>query len=83
MRNLRTAYKSMFMLLDGYDYPNANAKNCSNAFDKLGHGAAAIAGTSITAAWQEQPADAREFVALAVEAAQRMKKNLLRYITIL
>jgi hypothetical protein len=83
LRNLRAAYKSVFMLLDGYDYPNANAKNCSNAFDKLGHGAAAIAGVSIAAAWQEEPANEREFVRLAVEAANRMKKNLLRYITIL
>lgn len=83
LRNIRAAYKSMFLLLDGYDYPNANAKNCSNAFDKLGHGAAAVAGTSITAAWQEQSVDERDFVRFAVEAAQRMKKNLLRYITIL
>lgn len=83
LRNLRAAYKSVFMLLDGYDYPNANAKNCSNAFDKLGHGAAAIAGVSIVAAWREEPANEREFVRLAVEAANRMKKNLLRYITIL
>ena len=83
LRNIRAAYKSMFLLLDGYDYPNANAKNCSNAFDKLGHGAAAIAGISVTAAWQEQPVDEREFVRLAVEAAERMRKNLLRYITIL
>ena len=83
LRNIRAAYKSLFLLLDGYDYPNANAKNCSNAFDKLGHGAAAIAGISVTAAWQEQPADARDFVQLAADAAQRMKKNLLRYITVL
>lgn len=83
LRTLRATYRSMFLLLDGYDYPNANAKNCSNAFDKLGHGAAACAGTSITAAWQEQPVDEREFVRLAVEAAERMKKNLTRYVTIL
>ena len=83
LRNIRAAYKSMFLLLDGYDYPNATAKNCSNAFDKLGHGAAAIAGISVTAAWQEQLVDEREFVRLAVESAERMKKNLLRYVTIL
>ncbi|MBR5529088.1 MAG: hypothetical protein IKU57_01300 [Oscillospiraceae bacterium] len=83
LRNIRAAYKSLFLLLDGYDYPNANAKNCSYAFDQLGHGAAAIAGISVTAAWQEQPVDQREFVRLAIESAERMKKNLLRYITIL
>ena len=83
LRTLREKYKSLFFLLDGYDYPGANAKNCSYAFDKLGHGAAACAGTSITAAWLDTPGDAQEYVTLAVEAAQRMKKNLTRYIVLL
>lgn len=83
LRTLRDKYKTLFLLLDGYDYPNANAKNCSYAFDKLGHGAAACAGTSITAAWLDAPGDAQEYVSLAVEAAQRMKKNLNRYIVLL
>ena len=80
---LRNKHRSMFLLVDGYDYSNANAKNCSGAFDRLGHGAVVCAGTSVTAAWQENPVDARDFVALAVESAQRMKKNITRYITIL
>ena len=69
---LRNKHRSMFLLVDGYDYSNANAKNCSGAFDRLGHGAVVCAGTSVTAAWQENPVDARDFVALAVESAQRM-----------
>lgn len=83
LRTLRDKYKTLFFLLDGYDYPNANAKNCSYAFDKLGHGAAACAGTSVTAAWLDTPGDAQEYISLAVEAAQRMKKNLNRYIVLL
>jgi len=83
LRTLREKYKALFFLLDGYDYPNANAKNCSYAFDKLGHGAAACAGISITAAWLDAPGDAQGYVLHAVEAAQRMKKNLTRYIAIL
>jgi len=83
LKKLRTRYKSMFLLLDGYDYPNANAKNCSFAFDKLGHGAIACAGSSITAAWVTDETEGIEFVACAVEAAERMKKNLLRYVTVL
>lgn len=83
LRTLREKYKTLFFLLDGYDYPNANAKNCSYAFDKLGHGAAACAGASITAAWLDAPTDAQEYVSLAIEAAQRMKKNLTRYIVLL
>lgn len=81
LRTLRTKYKYLFLLLDGSDYPNANAKNCSFAFDKLGHGAAACAGASVTAAWQEGQQE--EFVSAAVCAAERLKKNLNRYITIL
>ena len=80
LRSLRGKYKDIFLLLDGCDYPNANAKNCSYAFDPLGHGAAACLGLSVVAAWQQGEGD---YVELAIEAALRMKKNLLRYITIL
>lgn len=82
LRSLRTKYKGLFLLLDGYDYPNANAKNCSFAFDRLGHGAAACAGSSIVAAWAEEGAEGNP-VDLAIRAAERMKKNLTRYVTIL
>lgn len=83
LRSLRAKYKGLFMLLDGYDYPNANAKNCSFAFDKLGHGAIACAGTSITAAWKQEGSSAMEYVECAIAAAERARKNLTRYITIL
>lgn len=83
LRQIRSKYPSVFLLLDGYDYPNANAKNCSFAFDRLGHGAAACAGSSVTAAWIEESAPENEYVACAVRAAERMKKNLTRYITVL
>lgn len=83
LRTLRAKYKNMFLLLDGYDYPNANAKNCSFAFDKLGHGAAACAGSSVTAAWQAEEAAGTDYIVQAVQAAERMKKNLTRYISVL
>lgn len=81
LRSLRSKYPKLFLLLDGYDYPNANAKNCSFAFDKLGHGAAACAGASVVAAWKDSQND--DYGAAAVEALQRMKKNITRYITVL
>ena len=83
LRNLRSKYPKLFLLLDGYDYPNANAKNCSYAFDKFGHGAAACAGTSVTHAWLQAESDGTDYLDHAVAAAQRMKKNILRYITVL
>ena len=83
LKKLRARYKRMFLLVDGYDYSNANAKNCSYAFDQLGHGAIVCAGSGITCAWDTEQANGAEFVACAVEAAERMKKNLTRYVTIL
>ena len=83
LKKLRARYKSLFLLVDGYDLPNANAKNCNLAFEKLGHGAVVCAGTGITAAWNDETNDGVDYVARAVEAAERMKKNLLRYTTVL
>lgn len=83
LRSLRSKYTRLFLLLDGFDYPNANAKNCSYAFDKLGHGAAACGGSCIAAAWQEAGSDGANYLEKAVQGAERMKKNLKRYITVL
>ena len=83
LRKLREKYKNLFILVDGYDSPSANAKNCADAVDRYGHGAAVCAGTSITAAWQLAEKDGTEYVLDALEAAERMKKNLGRYFTVL
>ena len=82
LQSLRSKYKDAFILIDGCDYSNANAKNCAAAFDQLGHGAAACAGLSVIGAWQEDGNEA-DYLISAVDAARRLKKNLLRYITIL
>ena len=83
LRNLRSKYPKLFLLLDGFDYPNSKAKNCSHAFDRYGHGAAACAGTSITCAWKAAESDGNDFAAHAVAAAERMRKNLTRYVAVL
>ena len=83
LKKLRERYRKLFLLVDGYDFPNANAKNCSFAFDKLGHGAVVCAGSGITAAWITDRSDGTDYIDRAVDAAERMKKNLLRYVTIL
>ena len=81
LKNLRTKFQRLFLLVDGYDYSFGNSKNCAQAFDKLGRGAVVCAGSSIVGAWKE--AEGLEPVAAAVEAAQKMKRNLTRYITVL
>ena len=83
LRSLRAKYPKLFFLVDGYDYPNANAKNCSFGFDKFGHGAAVCAGASITAAWKQAESDGADYLDHAKAAAERMKKNLTRYVTVL
>ena len=83
IRAIRNGYKYTYLLVDGLEYPSGNHKNCSFAFDRFGYGAVVCAGTSITAAWKESGTDGTDFVAQAVDAADRMKKNLGRYVTIL
>ncbi len=83
LRTLRTKYPKLFLLVDGYDYPNANAKNCANAFDKFGHGAAVCSSTGITCAWKAGEHDEGTYLDPAKDALNRMKKNLTRYVTVL
>lgn len=83
LRSLRAKYPRLFFLLDGFDYPNANARNCSFGFDKFGHGAVACGGTAIVSAWKKEDSDGSDYLIHALAAAERMKKNLTRYITIL
>ena len=84
LRTLRAQYKHMFLLVDGLDYPSGNVKNCTLAFDRFGYGAAICAGSAVTAAWMDgEAAMGEDYVQQAVAAAERIKKNFLRYISIL
>lgn len=82
IKSLRAKYSRMFFLVGGLEYSGANFKNCSYAFDKYGRGAVVCAGSSVMGAWSEDGAPA-DPVEAAVQAADRMKKNLSRYISIL
>lgn len=83
LRNLRMKYPKLFLVLDDMDYSGCNAKICSNAVDKFGHGAVVCAGPTVTAAWQQEASDGRDYLDRTVAAAERMKKNLTRYVTVL
>lgn len=83
LKRLRMNYPKLFLLVDDLDYPGCNAKNCSQSFDKFGHGAVCCVGKSVTLAWQESQTDGENFAAQALEAVQRTKKNLTRYTTVL
>lgn len=83
LKKLRGKYKNLFILVDDYDSPSANAKNCAEAADQYGHGTVVCAGTSVTAAWIEADNAGLDYVDDAIEAAERMKKNLTRYFAVL
>lgn len=83
LRNLRIKYPRTFMLVDGLDYPSGNSKNCSFAFDKFGYGAVVCIGASVTAAWKENDITGDDYAVHATQAAEKIKRNLTRYINIL
>lgn len=79
IRVLRQTYPKLFLLVDGLEAGNANAKNASLAFDKMGYGA--LVCSNLLNAWLENPeADPLEEVNAA---AQRMKRIITAYVTIL
>lgn len=80
LKILREHYPHLFLLVDGLDEPGCNGRNASYAFDRMGHGALVCGSRSILGAWQESELPPVE---AAVEAAERMKRNLTRYTTIL
>lgn len=84
LRTLRSQYSRMFLLVDGLDYPSGNAKNCSYAFDRFGYGAIVSVGPEITSVWKKvEGSDGTDYLDLAAQSAERLKKNILRYVTIL
>ena len=83
LRNLRMKYPRLFLLVDDMDYSGCNAKICGNAFDKFGHGAVVCAGPTVTSAWKAAEIDGADYLDQALAAAERMKKNLTRYVTVL
>ena len=80
---LRLKFKTTFLLVDGLDYPGGNGKNCSYGFDRFGHGCAISVGPAITAAWTADGCNEADFAELAVQAAERIRSNMSRYVTIL
>ena len=79
IRELRMKYPRLFLLVDGLEASNANAKNASYAFDKMGYGA--LVCSNLLGAWLENPeADPMEEL---VNAANRMKRNVTTYVTVL
>ena len=82
IETVRGKFRELFLLVSGLDETGGNAKNAALAFDRLGHGAAVCAGGDILGAWQ-MPDAPQDALRAAVDSANRLKKNILRYVTIL
>lgn len=79
---LRRKYDRLFLLVAGYGEQSGAAKIASQAFDRLGHGAIVRAGSSVFAAWQKT-GDAAEYAAAARTAAQKMRDDLSKFVTVM
>ena len=79
LRNLREKYPKMFLLVDGLEAGNANARNASFAFDNMGAGA--LVCSNLLTAWIENPEN--DPIEEVVAAAQRMKRNVTTYVIVL
>ena len=79
IKNLRMKYPKLFLLVDGLEASNANARNASFAFDNIGSGALVCA--NLLGSWLENPAgDPMEEL---VAAAGRMTRNITTYVMVL
>lgn len=83
LRSLRSRYERVFFLTSGYGVQGGTAKSVSGAFDRLGRGAAVSASRSISGAWQKAETDGRDYVDRAVAAAEKMKRDIGKYVTII
>ena len=79
LKTLREKYLKLFLLVDGLEAGNANARNASFAFDNMGYGA--LVCSNLLTAWIENPAN--DPIEEVVAAAQRMKRNVTTYVTVL
>ena len=83
LETLRRKYDRLFFLVPGYGAQGAGAKDAQFAFDRMGHGAAILAGRSILYAYQKQDGDGQDYQQAALAAAEKMKKQILSYITVM
>ena len=83
LKSLRAKYDRMFFLVPGYGVQGGTAKNVQYAFDRFGHGAVVCASRSILGAWRQGESQGEDYVNLAVQAAEKMKKDLGKYTVIM
>lgn len=83
LKYLRNTYERLFLLVPGYGTQGGTGKTVQYAFDRLGHGAIVSASRSLMGAWKQAGTDGRDYQEQAVQAATKMKKDILEYVVIL
>ena len=83
LKLLREKYDRLFFLVPGYGTQGGTAKNVQFAFDRFGHGAIITASRSIICAWQKEGSDGTDYLSYAVDAAEKMKKDIAKHVVIL
>lgn len=83
LKNLRARYDRLFFLVPGFGAQGAGAKDVQYAFDRMGHGAVVMAGRSILYAYLKHETDEREYAQAARSAAEKMREQILGYITVI
>ena len=84
LKSLRNRYDRLFFLVPGYGAQGGTASKVQYAFDRFGHGAIVSASRSIIAAWRNDPeSDGRDYRAQARASAEKMRSDILKYVTIL
>lgn len=83
LKSLRAKYDRMFFLVPGYGAQGGTAKNVQYAFDRFGHGAIVCAARSLLSAWKKTGGDGRDYVSCARQAAEKMRKDLGKYIIVM
>ena len=84
LKALRSRYDRLFFLVPGYGVQGGTARTVQYAFDRFGHGAIISASRSIIAAWKtEEGSDGRDYCAKARQSAEKMRDNILKFVTVL
>lgn len=83
LKTLRQKCPHLFLLVPGYGAQGGLAKNAPLAFDRMGHGAAVMAGRSILYAFSKNDPDSRDYALCAREAALSMREKLLSFLTVI
>ncbi len=83
LKELRRRLDRVFFLVPGYGAQGGTAADVRYAFDELGRGAIVNASRSIMCAWQKTGKNGEDYQQAARAAAEKMRDEIRRYVTIL